>query len=158
MNLHHRNRYNIHQALQFDNYYLPSCMSIFRAFSPHFCKNIWDRSGIFICLWKNTEPTWLNNTVVSQYCLRILPHFPGLVNLFLVNIPILCPLKTPENLWNCVVSRGFKMGTLLRNGLTWSYQHYLFLYRHLLKKIKHEYFYFSYVFISRFNEIREINT
>ena len=36
---------------------------------------------------------------------------------FLVNIPILYPLKTPENQRFSGVSRGYKMGILARNGL-----------------------------------------
>ena len=39
-------------------------------------------------------------------------------NPFLANVPILCPLKTPENFWFSGVFRGYKMGTLARNGLT----------------------------------------
>ena len=40
-----------------------------------------------------------------------------LINLFLVNIPILYPLKTLENRWFSGVFRGYKMETLARNGL-----------------------------------------
>ena len=36
---------------------------------------------------------------------------------FLGNVPILYHLKTPENLWFSGVSRGYKMGTLVRNWL-----------------------------------------
>ena len=35
---------------------------------------------------------------------------------FMANIAILYPLKTPENLWFSGVFRGYKMGTLARNG------------------------------------------
>ena len=38
-------------------------------------------------------------------------------NLLLANIPILCPLKTPENLWFSGVFGGYKIGTLASNGL-----------------------------------------
>ena len=43
-----------------------------------------------------------------------------LINPFLANVPILYPLKTPENLWLFGVFRGYKMGTLARNRLTCS--------------------------------------
>ena len=36
---------------------------------------------------------------------------------FLANVPILYPLKISENLCFCGVFRGYKMGTLTRNGL-----------------------------------------
>ena len=39
----------------------------------------------------------------------------------LANVHILCPLKTPENLWFSGVFRGYKMGTFARNGLKNSY-------------------------------------
>ena len=38
-------------------------------------------------------------------------------NPYLANVPILHPLKTPENLWFSGVFRGYKMRTLARNGL-----------------------------------------
>ena len=38
-------------------------------------------------------------------------------NPFLASVPILYPLKTPENLWFSGVFRGYEMGTLARNGL-----------------------------------------
>ena len=41
-----------------------------------------------------------------------------LLSSFLANDPILYPLKTPENLWFSGVFRGYKMGTLARNGLS----------------------------------------
>ena len=43
-------------------------------------------------------------------------------NPFLANAPILYLLKTPENLWFSGVLRGYKMGTLARNGISekWS--------------------------------------
>ena len=39
------------------------------------------------------------------------------LNPFLANVPILYPLKTPENLWFSGVFRGYKIGTLAGNGL-----------------------------------------
>ena len=39
------------------------------------------------------------------------------INPFLANVPILYPLKTPESQRYSDVSRGYKMGTLVRNGL-----------------------------------------
>ena len=39
------------------------------------------------------------------------------INPFLAKVPILYPLKTPENLWFSGVFRGYKIGTLARNGL-----------------------------------------
>ena len=38
------------------------------------------------------------------------------LNPFLPNVPILHPLKTPENLSFSGVFRGYKIGTLARNG------------------------------------------
>ena len=38
-------------------------------------------------------------------------------NPFLANVPILYPLKTPENFWFSGIFRGYKIGTLARNGL-----------------------------------------
>ena len=38
-------------------------------------------------------------------------------NPFLANVPILYPLKTPENQRFSGVFRGYKIGTLARNGL-----------------------------------------
>ena len=40
------------------------------------------------------------------------------INPFWANVPILHPLKTPENLWFSGVFRGCRMGTLVRNGLS----------------------------------------
>ena len=37
------------------------------------------------------------------------------INPFLANVPILYPLKTPENLWFSGVFRGYKIGTLAGN-------------------------------------------
>ena len=37
------------------------------------------------------------------------------LNPFLANVPILYPLKTPENLWFSGVFRGYKMGAFARN-------------------------------------------
>ena len=39
------------------------------------------------------------------------------INPSLANVPILYPLKTSENLWFSGVFRGYKIGTLARNGL-----------------------------------------
>ena len=68
-------------------------------------------------------------------CLSVLDHYVGLalkrgkeptvkqryyycyINPFLPNVPILYPLKTPENLWFLSIFRGYKMGTSARNGL-----------------------------------------
>ena len=64
------------------------------------------------------------------YELRFDSHVKSLVkkfwpkeglNPFLANVPILYPLKTPKNLWFCGVFRGYKMGTLARNGLMNTY-------------------------------------
>ena len=41
----------------------------------------------------------------------------SVLNPFLANVPILYPLRTPENFWFSGVFRGYKMGTLARNGL-----------------------------------------
>ena len=41
----------------------------------------------------------------------------AVLNPFLANIPILYPLKTPENLWFSGVFRRYEMGTLAKNGL-----------------------------------------
>ena len=38
-------------------------------------------------------------------------------NPFLANVPILYPLKTPENMWFSGVFRRYKIGTFARNGL-----------------------------------------
>ena len=51
---------------------------------------------------------------VAKNCLR--PESAPF-NAFLVNVPILHPLKTPENLRFSGVFRGYEMGTLARNGL-----------------------------------------
>ena len=40
------------------------------------------------------------------------------INLFLANVPILYPLKTPENLWFSSVFSRYKMGTLTQNRLS----------------------------------------
>ena len=40
-----------------------------------------------------------------------------LLNPFPANVPIIYPVKTPENLWFSCVFRGYKMGTLAGNGL-----------------------------------------
>ena len=41
----------------------------------------------------------------------------ALFNPYLANVPILYHLKIPENLWFSGVFRGYKMGSLARNGL-----------------------------------------
>ena len=46
-----------------------------------------------------------------------MPLYIHHLNLFLANVPILYPLKTPENQRFSGVFRGYKMGTLTRNGL-----------------------------------------
>ena len=40
-----------------------------------------------------------------------------MINPSQANVPILYPLKTPENLCFSGIFRGYKMGTLTRNGL-----------------------------------------
>ena len=50
-----------------------------------------------------------------------------LLSSFLANVPILYPLKTPENLWFFGVFRRYKMGTLAKNGLCSFYKQELFL-------------------------------
>ena len=39
------------------------------------------------------------------------------INPFLANVPLLYPLKTSENLRLSDVSRGYRSGTLVKNGL-----------------------------------------
>ena len=39
-------------------------------------------------------------------------------NAFLINIPILYPLKTPKNQRSSAIFRGYILGTLATNGLT----------------------------------------
>ena len=46
-------------------------------------------------------------------------------NTFLAYVPILYTLKTRENLWFSGVFRGYKMGTLVRNGLMLSLDHFM---------------------------------
>ena len=53
------------------------------------------------------------------------------LNPFLANVPILYPLKPPENLWFSGVFRGYKMGTLARNGLSKSKGTKLKMFVHL---------------------------
>ena len=45
------------------------------------------------------------------------------INPLLAKVPILWPLKTPENNWILGVFRGYKTGTLSRNGLKFFYFH-----------------------------------
>ena len=56
----------------------------------------------------------LVQTVLLNRSLRNILHF---LNPLLANIPILYPLKTPENLRFSSVFRGYKMGILARSGL-----------------------------------------
>ena len=53
---------------------------------------------------------------MSQKLTRI-PLRHRLLKPFLANVPILCPLKTPENQRFSGVFRGYKMGKLARNEL-----------------------------------------
>ena len=39
------------------------------------------------------------------------------INSFVANVPFLCLLRTPENLWFCVVFREYKIVKLARNGI-----------------------------------------
>ena len=55
---------------------------------------------------RGTHEKWKMNV-------SIMPNF----NPFLANVPILYPLKTPENVWFSCDFRGYKMGTLARNKL-----------------------------------------
>ena len=55
------------------------------------------------------------------------------LNPFLANVPVLYPQKTLENLWFFGVFRGYKMGTLARNGLSFTKLLTLFLSKRLLK-------------------------
>ena len=53
----------------------------------------------------------------QKYYKKLLnPVNENILNQFLANVPILCPLKTPENLWFSGVFRGYKKGTLANNG------------------------------------------
>ena len=53
--------------------------------------------------------------VLRSHCL------PNKLNPFLAIIPILNPLKASENQWFFGVFRGYKMETVIRNGLTSKY-------------------------------------
>ena len=44
-------------------------------------------------------------------------HLIGIFNPFLTNVPILYPLKTPENIWFSGVIMCYKMGAMTRNRL-----------------------------------------
>ena len=66
------------------------------------------------------------NTGLKQFALQLVEKLKflelvlvSMVNPFLANIPILYPLKTSESLWFCGFFKGYKMGTLARNGLSW---------------------------------------
>ena len=66
------------------------------------------------------------NTGLKQFALQLVEKLKflelvlvSMVNQFVANIPILYPLKTPESLWFCGFFKGYKMGTLARNGLSW---------------------------------------
>ena len=50
----------------------------------------------------------------------ILRKLQLIIKPFLANVPSLYPLKIPENLWSSGVFRGYKTGTLTRNGLNFS--------------------------------------
>ena len=58
---------------------------------------------------------WLKESCFPV-CWKVLSLVP-VVNPFLSTVPILYPLKTPENQRFSGVFRGYKMGTLARNGL-----------------------------------------
>ena len=57
------------------------------------------------------------NAVFSEKCLHQEIYGELRFSQSLANVPILYPLKTPENLDFSGVFRGYKMGTLARNGL-----------------------------------------
>ena len=59
-------------------------------------------------------------------------------NSFLANVPILYPLKTPENQRFSGVFREYKMRTLARDGL---------INTHLKKKIGHNLLFFEIIFL-----------
>ena len=60
--------------------------------------------------------------------------FPKFINLFLVDGPILYPLKTQENLWFSGAFRGYKKGKWVRNGLIfWSFEKHQFQTKSLRK-------------------------
>ena len=67
--------------------------------------NIINRNGIELCFMFSKE---LKKTYKSREKHGFNP--------FLANVPILYPLETSENLWLSIVFRGYKMGTLGRNG------------------------------------------
>ena len=48
-------------------------------------------------------------------------HSDTFFNTFLANVPVLYPLKTPENLCFPGIFREYKMGTLARNGLIFTF-------------------------------------
>ena len=53
--------------------------------------------------------------------------FNNFLNPYLANVPILYPLKTPENQSFSDVFRGYKMETLAKNGLISVSMNYFFL-------------------------------
>ena len=59
----------------------------------------------------------MNNLTKINTCEEVCSNSFAKINPFLANVPILYPLKTPENLWFSSVFRGYKMGKLARNGL-----------------------------------------
>ena len=67
----------------------------------------WTDNFLFI----TNRDEWVNITL--QTLLLLSKHF----NTFPANAPILYPQKTSENFWLCNVFRGYKMRTLVRNGL-----------------------------------------
>ena len=57
-----------------------------------------------------------NDKIVQNDWLFVKLYF-SVMNPFLVNVSILYPLKKLENLWFSGVFKGYKIGTLVRNGL-----------------------------------------
>ena len=67
---------------------------------------------------KNCEAvSWFNRGLWIKIIEKIGITLRGLINPFLANVPILYPLKTPENQKFSGVFRGYKIWTLARNGL-----------------------------------------
>ena len=61
---------------------------------------------------------WSDNCNIESICVEInLRKRKWFINPFLANVPILHPLKTPENRRFSGVFREYKMGTLAGNGL-----------------------------------------
>ena len=53
----------------------------------------------------------------DEFSVRLSDVVYGNISPFPANVPILCPMKTRENQRFSGVFRGYKMGTLARNGL-----------------------------------------